>query len=415
MNKFLKKIVDVIKYPWFYFIMELYCFLAPIYKRFIIPRIVKRVRAKDKIKVLFVIYELGSWKTENLYLMMLNHARFSPKLLLVPNVMADYAYSIFEKYLKGKGYEYETMNEGETIQKKLSPDIIFYQKPYVGVTAKEYSFIYNLNSLICELGYCFRNRCIPNKRISPYKSFAWQSYLENNSVKQDLLRIPSHKGVNYLVTGIPVMDVLVRNKSFFDNPWRTLPNKRRIIFAPHHTVYKSTSPFDYSTFLQYAEFMLEMAEKYKDKIQWAFKPHPMLQAKLNKIWGVDKTTTYYNRWRDMENTQLFEGEYMGLFKYSDAMIHDCGSFKLEYLYTGNPVMYLIKEDQEFDFPNWQTQEALKLHYHGHNKEEIEAFIINVMNGVDPLKEQRDKFVVDYLLPPNGKTACENIIESILEN
>ena len=104
---------------------------------------------------------------------------------------------------------------------------------------------------------------------------------------------------------------------------------------------------------------------------------------------------------------------MGLFKYSDAMIHDCGSFKIEYLYANNPVMFLYKDEPPYDYTNWQTQKALLLHYRGQNKSDIESFIINVINGVDPLMEEREDFLNRYLTPPHGKTACENIINAIL--
>ena len=47
------------------------------------------------------------------------------------------------------------------------------------------------------------------------------------------------------------------------------------------------------------------------------------------------------------------------------------------------------------------------------KADIYSFILDVINGIDPLKEEKEKFYNDSLTPPNGKTACENIINSIL--
>lgn len=392
--------------------------LCPIYKRYVLPRKAKDLRKKKIIKVLFVLHELGSWKTENLYLHMREHPRFDAQLLLLPSLQDSFAYEIVKKYFDEKHYSYNEIGTRESIKKKLHPDIIFYQKPYDGIINWRYYYANNLYALFPYVMYCFRNRNSPHLKNIGLFDFSWQLYAENGKIIEELEGILNTKGKNMVNTGLPIMDVLVLDKTKFPNPWKELSgNRKRIIYAPHHTLNTETvkfhSPFYYATFLEYADFMLEMAEKYKDKVQWAFKPHPLLRSKLYKLWGIEKTDAYYKRWADMENSQVDEGEYMGLFKHSDAMIHDCGSFKLEYLYTDNPVMYLIKDNPEYDYENWQTIKALELHYKGTNRHEIEKFIQNVIESIDPLKEERKKFVEAYLTPPNGKTACENIVNAIL--
>ena len=74
-------------------------------------------------------------------------------------------------------------------------------------------------------------------------------------------------------------------------------------------------------------------------------------------------------------------------------------------------MYLVngKEHSLNDF----GKVCYDLYYKGHNAEDIEQFVQNVIHDIDPRKEERDKFFNDYLLPPSGKTACQNIIDSIL--
>jgi DivIVA domain-containing protein len=63
----------------------------------------------------------------------------------------------------------------------------------------------------------------------------------------------------------------------------------------------------------------EFAEKYADRIQWAFKPHPLLRDTLyqHPDWGKERTDAYYGRWESMPNTQLETGAYVELFKQSD--------------------------------------------------------------------------------------------------
>lgn len=412
--------LSIVRNPWQFLYFHGYRIFNPFYKSVLLPFKTKKIRRKEKINVVFVLYELGSWKTEELYRTMLSHPRFEPQLVLLPNTTAKYAYHIFQKYLEGKDYNYMTLTPKESIITRLHPDIVFYQKPYPGFVASKHDFP-NITPfcLQCHVDYCFRNRCLPETSQNKFYHYLWMYFLENKKCVDELVHVFGNSSNNMIPTGLPIMDIMLRDKSTFASPWKSQGGKKRIIYAPHHTIssesYKSTSPIDYSTFLSFADTLLEIVEKYEDKVQWAFKPHPLLKTKLYQIWGKERTDVYYSIWQERMNTQLSEGEYMGLFMHSDAMIHDCGSFKIEYLYTGNPVLYLEKENQVFDYPNWQTQRALELHYKAKTKEEIERFVCDVINNKDELKAERNCFVHDYLTPPYGKKACENIINAILGN
>ena len=387
-----------------------------VYKWIIMPILIRRLRKREQINVAFVIAELGSWKTENLYTRMLSNSRFNVKLFLAHEQSAPYAFDIVKSYLDNKKHAYIILERGEKIGKYFKPNIIFYQKPYDGIIDLVQFYQANLSSLFCFCSYTFWNRRSTKINNVVFLKYVWQLYIENPSVYTDLEPIMHNHAENMVVTGVPMMDVLLKDKKEFENPWRQ-NGKKRIIYAPHHTISPQSSqfksPFYYSTFFIYAEFILQMAQKYKDSVQWAFKPHPLLRTKLNEIWGVEKTDNYFLKWQTLENAQVCEGEYIGLFKHSDAMIHDCGSFKVEYLYTGNPVMYLMNDNQEYDYPNTQTQKALDLHYKAFDSKDIETFIVNVINGVDSSKDSREEFVAQYLTPPYNKSACDNIINAIL--
>ena len=133
-------------------------------------------------------------------------------------------------------------------------------------------------------------------------------------------------------------------------------------------------------------------------------------------WGKDKATRYYSEWEKRENTQLEEGEFIDLFMTSDAMIHDSGSFCVEYHYSGKPVMYIANNFEEQltekgDF----GKTAMRLHYVGKCKEDIINFIENViLRGDDPMKMDREHFYKKYLLPPNGKSVAENTMDVFLK-
>ena len=160
--------------------------------------------------------------------------------------------------------------------------------------------------------------------------------------------------------------------------------------------------------------MVELAEKYNDRVQIAFKPHPVLKFKLINLWGKEKTEAYYQKWADMPNTQLEEGYYIDLFLTSDAMIHDCASFTAEYLFTRKPVLFIVRDQQQVE-SHWNPfgRKCYNQHYHAHGLEDIECFINDiVISGNDPMQPQRETFFNQYLF--DGKLPSENIYNFLYE-
>ena len=157
--------------------------------------------------------------------------------------------------------------------------------------------------------------------------------------------------------------------------------------------------------------MIELAKKYSDSVCFVFKPHPLLKNKLYKKWGKEKTDSYYHLWEEMENTSLNEGAYENLFIESDAMIHDSASFIVEYLYLNKPVMRTLNGEDLKVLYNTFGLQCIDNHYIAQNKEDIEQFIKNVIDGKDPMKEQRTKFVNEMLIPQGSPS--QNIIDDLL--
>lgn len=379
-----------------------------------IPKLVARMRSKEKIRVLFVLHCLDKWKTEGLYQLMLRHERFEPILgLAMP--LQDYPseaikkFSLLKNYVIDHGYEYQELCQKSDLE-ALAPDIIFYVEPYNGVVNRGLEYRNAPNSLFCFSTYGIHTVDFDWAYSTIFYHFLWQDYYESPLAAEHVLKgCPSRKG-SIAYTGTPFADQLLKPAE--SNPWRPLSGKR-IIYAPHYSI---TDPHDKNalyigTFLEHGEYILSLAEKYADKTQWAFKPHPCLFRELSKLWGEKRTVEYYNRWAELPNTQFAEGQYLDLFKHSDAMIHDCSSFICEYLYMQKPVLYL---DNGNDFPqNNLGRGGLQQHYHANTHEQIEQFIQDIISGNDPMRESRSAFVRQNLLPPNGKTAAENIIEAIL--
>ena len=344
---------------------------------------------------------------------MLSHPRFLPEIVLEP-ISDKQGYELgLINYLKEKDYPYILLNSQETINNRIHPDIIFYQKPY-GTVHKKNDYYRNFYSLFCYVSYGFHS--IKDSDYSffhsaPLNNLAWQNYYENELALKHVAEYMPNKGINCVVTGLPMTDSYLRPS--VKDPWKPQHhNKKRIIWAPHHTV-SNQEWINYSTFLNYYEFMLKIAKKYADRAQFAFKPHPSLKWKLDMMWGKERADDYYNQWKKMDNSQYEDGNYIDLFKTSDAMIHDCASFTIEYLYTKKPVMYLIKDHHHGDGLNEFGRMAFDLHYKGESETDIEKYIIDIIEERDPMKEKRVSFYHDFLLPPNNNNAFDNIMNRIL--
>lgn len=380
----------------------------------------KKLRSKPKIKVLFILNNLSKWKTEELFKEMLNCPRFQPiigtAIINTDNkVEALKKNKILLNYLGKKGYKFVMLNENTNLKKEIEPDIIIYQEPYYGILSKNLFFQQNIYALFIYAHYGYYSIDLDFSYNCTLHWMCWQVYYENDITLTAAKKKSLIKARNGFATGLPMTDILMRPKLNFNDPWKKMNYEcKRIIWAPHHSIPIISNYINYSIFLDIADDMLDIAIRHKDRVQIAFKPHPDLKKKLFIVWGEDKTNRYYNKWKIMSNTQLEQGDYIGLFKYSDALIHDCGSFTVEYLYMNKPVMYLENGKPHIEDLTEFGKQAYNLHYKGSNIADIENFINNVIAENDCMHELRNDFFEKQLQPPHGRTASANIIGEILK-
>ena len=386
--------------------------------RLTIQKKVKTIRQKDKINVLFVLTNLPKWKTESLFKKMLINDRFNPIIGLTltckdrPTPSVDHFQTI-KGYLTEKGYEYVELLNSETTKKEINPDIIIYQEPYQGAINDQLYFWKNRYALFCYAHYGFYSTVFSFCYNEPLHNICWQVYCENEISKECSTKLESVKGKNFIITGLPMTDILMEPREQFKNPWKNTDlSMKKIIWAPHCSIFNEGT-VQYSIFLDIAEYMLEIAQRYSDKVHFAFKPHPDLKRNLEMVWGREKTNKYYEKWYSIKNAQVETGEYVGLFKYSDAMIHDCASFTIEYLYMNKPVLYCVNGKPHKETLNEFGSKAFEAHYLANSKEQIDEFINNVIHGEDPMYEKRQTYYDSYLKPPYENTASCNIINAIL--
>lgn len=391
------------------------------YNNFILPKLLKRIQKKTRLSVGFVAWNVPMWKYHNLYKAMGKSNRFDPFVILSLSPGKDETTNRLEledmkKTFFERGYKiYERVQPSDLhFEKELlnKVDIVFFVQPYLPCRMEKH-----LRKLVlCYSDYAFWNRRVMDwGQNTLLHNICLLHFVSSIELISEIKKIRENGGRNVFYGGYLYGDELLGwKKSENSNPWKEQPQeKKKIIWAPHFSVDpKHVLPI--SSFLKICDSMLELAEEFKDEVQFAFKPHPYLYSKLCEegFWGKEKADAYYEKWKNMENGQLETGKYEDLFFHSDAILHDCGSFIFEYLYTKNPCMYLCEDESYF---NEIAKDALACYYRGTTKEEIRTFIQDVViGGSDILKEKREAFYQEHLLPPNGKSAAENIIDSLSE-
>lgn len=391
----------------------------PLYQQ----RLIKSIKRKEKINVVFIASSLSLWRYQKIYELLSKHPRFNVSIVILPIV--TYTEDLQRKDVKTlKNYfdslqiQYFVENEGEIfdIRRELSPDILFYPQPY----PKQYHPWNNYSSfkdkLLCYSPYAFWDATGNWSYNELLHNYAWKLFYATELHRKEAREIACNKGRNVEVVGYSNTDNFLC--CTHNDVWKSQESKKkRIIWAPHFSIFSGGFTMQ-SNFLWMADFMLELAERYAGKIQIAFKPHPRLLTELykHKDWGKDRANCYYDEWANRENTQLETEGFIDLFMTSDAMIHDSGSFSIEYHYSGNPVLYIADNfEQQVAEKGELGKLAMRKHYVGRFKEDIIHFIEEVvLNGNDPMKQGREDFYKQYLLPPNGKSVAENTMDVFLE-
>ncbi|WP_166919400.1 CDP-glycerol glycerophosphotransferase family protein [Flavobacterium poyangense] len=379
------------------------------------------VRRKEKVKVAFFLTHESVWKYDVLYDLMLKHPRFEPALFVCPIVNFGRDNMLFEmektyNSFKKRGYNVVKTYDKETgkyldVKKSFSPDLIFYTNPYEGLQDYRYYIKQFSRTLTCYVPYAIMTVDFEFTNNLKFHNLVWRIFSETPFHKETAIQKQTNKGRNSIVTGYPGFDPILVNKRPNYGVWKNKNSSlKKVIWAPHHAMKEFNKV---ANFLEYYDFFLELAVIYKDRLQIAFKPHHLLRVKLEEDpnWGKDKTDDYYNKWQNLENGQCKNGGYIDLFLTSDALIHDCGSFMSEYLITGKPSLFMVREESVMQYWSLFGEKSIAVHYQSRNKMQVIDFIENVvLNENDWMKEERTNFVQENLIPQKNLTASENILE-----
>lgn len=401
------------------------------YNKILNTIIKNKVKANIPINVAFFIHESSKWKYESIYRLMESNKHFKPYIVVVPFASGVIkGYHVIDKmievyhFFKDRNYNvYLPLSSDKKTILKLNgtpyePDLIFYMNCWHECGKyKQFSYKSNLDKLQAYVPYAWM---ISNRLIEHFNrdfhNCMWEIFYETPIHVKLAQKTAINHGINAIATGYPLLDIFFNPTYKPKNVWKPQnKKKKRIIWAPHHHILEKNKC---SNFLFIADMMVQLAQKYQDEIQIAFKPHPELAKKLDTSiigWNERRRKEYYQKWASMPNTQLEEGEYIDLFLTSDGMIQDCGSFTAEYTCTYKPMLFLIANPNVTKEWNECGIEILKHLYTSDKGRNIEYFIKEVIiEGKDIMLPERQRFVDNYLKPKGNKNATQTIYDILID-
>ena len=396
-----------------------FCYLEIMRKQ-----LMKRLKKRKKIKIVFLGYALGGSCDlfSNIYYEFKKDKRFEPYVIIVPNSYGE-KHSMLELQNQAKQYldnlkipyicGYDSYKDSFfDMARIINPDIVFMCHHYDWFP-KEFRIESFAKKLVYITPYSFilTNNYVQHSNSTAYL-LAHRCFFESNDTAilwRNVSAVKRNKDISKFL-GYLKIDNLLFNKGCKKNVWKISDNSvKRIIWAPHHL----DAPI--SNFLEYHELFFNLAKTRKD-IQFAFRPHPGLKGSLYRIagWSEQKINTYFNKWQSLPNAFISEGDFVDVFMSSDAMILDSISFIAEYFLTGKPI--LIQKPKQKDFPfNEFCEKLKKASYEATNWNDIINFIDDVvLQNDDPKKTERLAILKTTFVATNNQPAFKNIYKSICD-
>lgn len=381
------------------------------------------LKNKEKIKVAFLHMYATDCQNLCIFEAMINSDFFDPYFIVNPDVFRSYDNLIFQynrtiKNLKEK-YGSERVICGYDTDTKVffdftkDFDLMTTNNPYDIMAHKYFTIKYwgKRGIPVFYISYFYMGRCKvteENFRL-PQFNYIWKIFVENNSTVEIARKTELLKGKNVVLSGYPKLDEYYKLKDRSNG-------KKIVILAPHHTINDSATTST-GSFLEYYDILKRLPGLFPD-LFFVFRPHPLLFENLKQYWNKEEIDNWLNEFLMNKNTSYStEGNYLQLFKDSTALIHDCGSYAAEYMYTGKPCAFMYKKS--FNLGKSFTpfgKECIENHYALKTESDFIKFIQEVVIGENDIRKIRrlefanDKVMVNY---PNATVFIMDDIKSTI--
>lgn len=361
------------------------------------------VAAGRPLRVGFVVATGAKWSNDPLFRALLDDPGFEPgffcalsdtALRLRPAARRD-EYARERAFFAGRGPIlgdlYDPARDRVAPLSALTCDLAILQQPW-GMQDLPRRLAGRIPALYVHYGF----PVILNDRMQfglpDFHPFLWRHVVASEGHKRAMLAAaPGTDPARLLVAGYPKLDVYRAPAPARDSvaawPRAADTGRLRVIFAPHHAFGAGT--LGMATFEWSGPAMLALARAHPE-VDFVLKPHPNLEHGLDRSGALTpaQRRAFFADWRGLPNTGIVEGgHYFDLFRSSDAMVTDSGSFLAEYLPTGRPILRLQADPPAALNPVGQSLEGA--FYAADTPEGLRGFFDRVViGGDDPLAPTR---------------------------
>lgn len=376
-----------------------------------------------KLRIGFLVSENQLWNCQSLYDLLEQDEHFDVEIIALPDwinkvqrrtASGDINYQFFcERGMRvTRGFKKATGRPVNFL--KLDFHVLFIDQPATIQILEKYRF--SLKELakkyfLCYVPYGYKVADGGDAHFNlPMHNCCWRIFAESAWHYQQFKKHGKVNGKNVTISGFPKLDEYLNEKRDY-SCWKTkFSDKKRVIWAPHWTFRNpgwsySTFDINYKEFLQYA--------KQHEEIDWIVKPHQNVftWAVETGLMTEEEVCFYFESWNALPNASVNnEGNYMEIFKTSDALITDCGSFLAEYLPSGKPVLHLFNEESHF---NQIGDRLIRTYYRCHDFDETKKIIERVILNGDDYKMKARRKIMKYVRP-NEEGAGRSIFNELIK-
>lgn len=319
-------------------------------------RALARVAGRRPLRVGFIVASGAKWSNDPLFAALTADADFdcgflcalSDTALRLPRAARQAEYARERAFFAARGPVHADLYDAPRDRVRplaaIDSDLVILQQPW-GMQDLPRRLAGRVPAIYVHYGFPVILNDWMQFRLPDFHPWLWRHVVPTEGHRRAMLAAdPGADPARLLVAGYPKLDVYRQPAPARDSvaawPRASDGARKRVVYAPHHAFGPGT--LGMATFEWSGPAMLALARAHPE-VDFVLKPHPNLEHGLDRSGALtpEQRRDFFAAWRAGPNTAIVEGgHYFDLFRTSDAMITDSGSFLAEYLPTGRPILRL---------------------------------------------------------------------------
>lgn len=378
----------------------------------------QRVRARQGKISVAILHQLSeSWgNVRSVWQALQNDASIEVRVILLPFLHADYTWSseASERYLTEQGVPFVQWNELNL--DSLCFDVALFTSPYDLTRPLPYQFD-KLRDHVRFTAYIPYGLEVGGGEVNrgyqfgqPVVMHASAVYVRSVGAKAMFARYCATGDGHVVVSGHPRMDGLMELDRFATDPelLKQIGSRRAVLWNAHFS-------FDADQWSTFDFLAMDIFRAFAERpdLVLLFRPHPLLWQRLVNLGVLDAAGIAALRQELAEQGVIIDErpDHRHAFAASSAMMSDTGSFLMEYLVTGKPVLYLVNPH---GLGLNEEGEAVVRHYdRAATAQEVIAFLDGLDKRPDDDVQRRKAAIPEFFAGFDGR-AGQRIVAHMKE-